>query len=134
MMLANRELRVVLATIHVPLSAVPALITPETELTTIRLSHGACLRAGIASPRVAVAGLNPHAGESGRFWPEDNNVLAPALAQARADGIHARGPRPGHTFFLRPRQRHFHIVVVPYHAQRLICVQYLGVDDGLQIN
>src|SRR3546814_19603897 len=91
MMLANRELRVVLATIHVPLSAVPALITPETELTTIRLAPGACLRAGIASPRVAVAGLTPHAGESGRFGQEEITVIGPAIAQARAEGLNTRG-------------------------------------------
>src|SRR3546814_11457350 len=80
MMLANRELRVVLATIHVPLSAVPALITPETELTTIRLAHGACLRAGLASPRVPVAGLNRPAGASGSFGKEGSNVITPGHA------------------------------------------------------
>src|SRR3546814_19128501 len=104
MMLANRELRVVLATIHVPLSAVPALITPETELTTIRLAHGACLRAGVASPRVAVAGLNPHAGEIGRFGEEAINAIAQPIVRAQTVGIKARGPWPGDQSFMRARQ------------------------------
>src|SRR3546814_19452390 len=107
MMLANRELRVVLATIHVPLSAVPALITPETELTTLRLAHGARLRAGIPSPRVAVAGLNPHAGESGRFGQEEINRLPPAHPQARGDGINASGPCPGGPHHTRSPQGQF---------------------------
>jgi 4-hydroxythreonine-4-phosphate dehydrogenase len=133
MMLANRELRVVLATIHVPLSAVPALITVETELATIRLAHQACLRAGIAAPRVAVAGLNPHAGENGRFGQEDIQAVAPAIAQARAEGIDASGPWPGDTVFMRARQGEFDVVVAQYHDQGLIPVKYLGVDHGVNV-
>jgi 4-hydroxythreonine-4-phosphate dehydrogenase len=133
MMLANRELRVVLATIHVPISAVPGLITLDTELATIRLAHGACRRAGIAAPRVAVAGLNPHAGENGRFGQEDIQVIAPAIAQARAEGIDASGPWPGDTIFMRARQGEFDVVVAQYHDQGLIPVKYLGVDHGVNV-
>src|SRR5690606_2937944 len=85
MMLVNPELRVILATIHVPLNQVSALISYEAELDIIRLAHGACLRAGVAQPRVAVAGLNPHAGEDGRFGQEEIRAIAPAIAQARAE-------------------------------------------------
>jgi len=133
MMLANHELRVVLATIHVPLTAVSALITAQTELATIRLAHGACLQAGIAAPRVAVAGLNPHAGENGRFGREETDVIEPAIAQARSEGIDASGPWPGDTIFMRARQGEFDVVVAQYHDQGLIPVKYLGVEHGVNI-
>lgn len=133
MMLANRELRVVLATIHVPLAAVPTLITAETELTVIRLAHEACRRAGIAAPRVAVAGLNPHAGENGRFGQEDIQIIAPAIEQARTEGIGASGPWPGDTVFMRARNGEFDVVVAQYHDQGLIPVKYLGVDHGVNV-
>ncbi|TAM87934.1 MAG: 4-hydroxythreonine-4-phosphate dehydrogenase PdxA [Candidimonas sp.] len=133
MMLANRELRVVLATIHVAITAVPALITRASELTVIRLAHGACRQAGIAAPRVAVAGLNPHAGENGRFGREEIETIAPAIAQARAEGIAASGPWPGDTIFMRARRGEFDVVVAQYHDQGLIPVKYLGVDHGVNV-
>src|SRR3546814_7831905 len=103
MMLANQELRVILATIHVPLNQVSTLLTLELELETIRLAHRACLQAGIVRPRVAVAGLNPHAGEEGRFGQEEALVIEPAIRQAQAEGIEASGPWPGDTVFMRAR-------------------------------
>lgn len=133
MMLANPQLRVILATIHVPLSQVSSLITQELELDTIRLAHRACLQAGIQKPRVAVAGLNPHAGEDGRFGQEDQQIIAPAISQARQEGIDASGPWPGDTVFMRARQGEFDIVVAQYHDQGLIPVKYLGVDEGVNV-
>jgi 4-hydroxythreonine-4-phosphate dehydrogenase len=133
MMLANDELRVILATIHVALTQVGPLITYETELETIRLAQRACLQAGIRQPRVAVAGLNPHAGEEGRFGQEEIQVITPAIEQARNEGIDASGPWPGDTIFMRARRGEFDIVVAQYHDQGLIPVKYLGVDQGVNV-
>ncbi len=133
MMLVNAQLRVILATIHVALAEVPRLITPELELRTICLAHQACLSLGIATPRVAVAGLNPHAGEHGKFGREDLDVIAPAIARARAQGIEASGPWPGDTIFMRARRGDFDIVVAQYHDQGLIPIKYLGLDEGVNV-
>lgn len=133
MMLANPELRVILVTIHEPLNRVSKLITLQAERHTIRLAHLACLQAGVAKPRVAVAGLNPHAGEEGRFGDEEIKVIAPAIAQARAEGIDASGPWPGDTIFMRARRGEFDIVVAQYHDQGLIPVKYLGVEEGVNV-
>lgn len=133
MLLANDELRVILVTIHVPLSAVPALITHDAVLSTIKLAHQACHQAGIAQPRVAVAGLNPHAGEEGRFGHEEVTIISPAIQHARELGIHASGPWPGDTIFMRARQGEFDIVVAQYHDQGLIPVKYLGLDNGVNM-
>ena len=133
MMLANDELRVILATIHVALAQVSPLVTFDTELETIRLAQRACLQAGVRRPRVAVAGLNPHAGEDGRFGQEEIQVISPAIQQARAEGIDASGPWPGDTIFMRARRGEFDIVVAQYHDQGLIPVKYLGVDQGVNV-
>jgi len=133
MMLANPELRVVLVTIHEPLAAVPSLITFEAELETIRLAHRACRQAGLLKPRIAVAGLNPHAGEDGRFGREEIEVICPAIEAARAEGLEVTGPWPGDTVFMRARMGEFDIVVAQYHDQGLIPVKYLGVEQGVNI-
>lgn len=133
MMLANSELRVLLVSIHLSLRDAIAAVTPESELRAIRLAHRACRAVGIARPRVAVAGLNPHAGEGGLFGREDSDVIAPAIAAARAEGMDATGPWPGDTVFMRARQGAFDIVVAQYHDQGLIPVKYLGVDQGVNI-
>ncbi len=133
MMLVNEQLRVILATIHITLSEVPQTITQELELRTIELAHKACVGMGIAAPRIAVAGLNPHAGENGKFGREELDILLPAIAQARAQGIDATGPWPGDTIFMRARKGEFDIVVAQYHDQGLIPIKYLGVDDGVNI-
>jgi len=133
MMLANDELRVLLVTIHIPLAAVPGAITLEAEQRAIRLAHQACLNLGITAPRVAVAGLNPHAGEDGKFGHEDRDLIAPAIAAARATGINATGPWPGDTLFMRARQGEFDIVVAQYHDQGLIPIKYLGIDTGVNV-
>jgi len=133
MMLVNPELRVILVTIHTALADVPHLIDVHAELRTIRLAHRACRQSGITAPRIAVAGLNPHAGEQGRFGREDLDIIAPAIAQARAEGLNASGPWPGDTIFMRARQGEFDIVVAQYHDQGLIPVKYLGVDQGVNV-
>jgi 4-hydroxythreonine-4-phosphate dehydrogenase len=133
MMLANDELRVLLVTIHVALADVVARITHDAELTAMRLAHAACRQMGIAHPRVAVAGLNPHAGENGKFGREDLDIITPAIAAARAEGIDASGPWPGDTVFMRARRGDFDIVVAQYHDQGLIPVKYLGVDHGVNV-
>ena len=133
MMLANDELRVLLVSIHVSLAGAIRSVTVEAELRAIRLAHGACQRFGISQPRVAVAGLNPHAGEGGLFGREDLDVIAPAVARARAEGIDATGPWPGDTVFMRARRGAFDVVVAQYHDQGLIPVKYLGVEHGVNV-
>jgi len=133
MMLANRDLRVILVTIHMALADVFKHITVQNELDTIELAHQACLGAGIARPRIAVAGLNPHAGESGRFGREEIDIIEPAIRQARAQGLDASGPWPGDTIFMRARRGEFDIVVAQYHDQGLIPVKYLGVEEGVNV-
>ena len=133
MMLANDELRVLLVTIHMALADVPASITPQSETRAIRLADLACRQMGIAHPRIAVAGLNPHAGEDGKFGREDLDIIAPAIEHARNAGIHVSGPWPGDTIFMRARRGEFDIVVAQYHDQGLIPVKYLGVDQGVNV-
>ncbi|MGW2562729.1 4-hydroxythreonine-4-phosphate dehydrogenase PdxA [Streptomyces sp. NPDC001514] len=133
MMMANDELRVVLVTIHQPLRDALDSLTVEAELATIRLAHEALLRAGTAAPRIAVAGLNPHAGENGLLGREDLDILAPAIRAARAEGIAASGPWPADTVFLRARRGEFDVVVAQYHDQGLIPVKYLGLENGVNV-
>jgi 4-hydroxythreonine-4-phosphate dehydrogenase len=133
MMLANHELRTILVSIHVSLADAIKLVTKERELRTIRLADQACRAFGIKRPRVAVAGLNPHAGEGGMFGREDIDEIAPAIADAKAEGIEATGPWPGDTIFMRARRGEFDIVVAQYHDQGLIPVKYLGVEHGVNV-
>jgi len=133
MMLANDELRSILVTIHVSLADAIRLITKDRVLRTIRLAHRACRAYGIAHPRVAVAGLNPHAGEGGMFGREDVDEIAPAIRAARDSGIDASGPWPGDTIFMRARRGEFDIVVAQYHDQGLIPVKYLGIERGVNV-
>lgn len=133
MMLLNDELRVLLVSIHIPLSEVPQQVTHENECTAIRLAHQACIQLGMANPRIAVAGLNPHAGEAGRFGQEDIKVIAPAIEYMRSQGLDVSGPYPGDTIFMRARKGEFDIVVAQYHDQGLIPVKYLGVDNGVNV-
>lgn len=133
MMLSNGELRVLLVTIHMSLARAIAEITPANELSSIRLAHAAVRRYGIAHPRVAVAALNPHAGENGMFGREDLDVIAPAIEAARREGIDATGPWPGDTVFMRARRGDFDIVVAQYHDQGLIPIKLLGVERGVNV-
>ncbi len=134
MMLANEELRTVLVSIHLPLREAIARVRMDNVLATIRIADAALRRAGIEAPRVAVAGLNPHAGEGGMFGREEIDEIGPAVATARQRGIAASGPFPPDTVFMRARGfREFDVVVAMYHDQGLIPVKYLGLDDGVNI-
>ncbi len=133
MMLVNDHLRVILATIHIPLSEVSTSLSIALELRIIEFAASACRGMGILSPRVAVAGLNPHAGEQGQFGREDLDIIAPAIALARAKGIDATGPWPGDTVFMRARLGEFDICVAQYHDQGLIPIKYLGIDEGVNV-
>jgi 4-hydroxythreonine-4-phosphate dehydrogenase len=133
MMLMNDDLRVILVTIHVSLREAIEQLTMESELTVIRLAQHAMSRLGIARPRIAVAGLNPHAGEHGLFGSEDEAIIRPAIERAQAEGIEASGPWPGDTVFMHARQGRYDIVVAQYHDQGLIPVKYLGVDEGVNV-
>lgn len=133
MMLCNDELRVILVTIHLALREAIESLTIERELKTIRLAARAVESLGIERPRVAVAGLNPHAGENGLFGHEDSEIIAPAVAEAQSEGIDASGPWPGDAVFRQAREGRFDIVVAQYHDQGLIPVKYLGIDTGVNV-
>jgi len=133
MMLANDELRTILVTIHVSLREAIELITFERVLKTIRLAGRVTAGMGVARPRIAVAGLNPHAGENGLFGDEEIEIILPAIQQARREGLDASGPYPPDTIFMRARRGEFDIVVALYHDQGLIPVKYLGVENGVNV-
>ncbi len=133
MMLANEQLRVMLVSIHVSLREALQLVTRERVLKTIRLAVRGTRAFGVAHPRIAVAGLNPHAGEGGLMGHEDSDIIAPAIADAQAEGLVASGPYPPDTVFMRARRGEFDCVVAQYHDQGLIPVKYLGLDDGVNV-
>ena len=133
MMLFNDELRVLLVTIHLSLKDAIASLSIEKELIAMRLADRAARQLGVTKPRVAVAGVNPHAGENGLFGREDLDIVKPAIAQAQAEGIDASGPWPGDTVFMQARQGKFDIVVAQYHDQGLIPVKYLGIEHGVNV-
>jgi len=126
MMFHSPQLKVVLMTAHVPLHEVSALLTPELVDRTIALTQDAMSRFGIASPKLALAGLNPHAGEGGVIGVEDDRVLAPAVERARARGVGIAGPIPGDTVFVRASRGEFDCVIACYHDQGLIPVKLLA--------
>ncbi len=133
MMLANDELRVVLVTIHVALRAAIEALDFDAVLQTIRIAHAAGAGWGQRQPRIAVAGLNPHAGEGGRFGREEIEFIAPAVEAARAEGIAVSGPFPPDTVFMRARRGEFDLVVAMTHDHGLIPVKYLGVEQGVNV-
>ncbi|MEL6317035.1 MAG: 4-hydroxythreonine-4-phosphate dehydrogenase PdxA, partial [Pseudomonadota bacterium] len=133
MMLANDEIRTVLVTIHCALREAIDRADFHAQMSAIRLADQGARALGVAAPRVAVAGLNPHAGEGGLFGREEIEIIAPAIAAARAEGIDASGPWPGDTVFMQARTGRFDVVVAQYHDQGLIPVKYLGVEKGVNI-
>ncbi len=134
MMLANPELRTVLVSIHVALREAIERLDRAAVLRTIEIADASMRRAGLERPRIAVAGLNPHAGEGGLFGREEIDIIAPAVAAAREAGIEASGPFAPDTVFMRARGlREFDLVVAMYHDQGLIPVKYLGIDDGVNV-
>ncbi|MDO4904056.1 MAG: 4-hydroxythreonine-4-phosphate dehydrogenase PdxA [Lautropia sp.] len=134
MMLANAELRTVLVSIHLPLKDALSSLSTAGILETIQLTDTFLRRTGIISPRIAVAGVNPHAGEDGLLGTEEQRIIAPAVRAAREAGIDASGPYPPDTVFMRARGFvHFDVVIAMYHDQGLIPVKYLGVDEGVNL-
>lgn len=132
MMLAGDRLKVVLVTIHIPLSRVPEALTTAAVYKTIRITHqGLTDRFGIRNPAIAVAGLNPHAGEEGMFGSEEDTVIRPAVDRAQADGIHAQGPLPPDTVFYSAMNGRFDAVVCMYHDQGLIPFKLIHFRDGV---
>ena len=138
MMLANDELRVVLVTIHLALRQAIGRLDFDAVLQTLRIAHRCATAWGQATPRIAVAGLNPHAGEGGLLGDEEIRFIAPAVAAARAEGINASGPFAPDTVFMRARNTpahpgEFDIVVAMLHDHGLIPVKYLGVEQGVNV-
>ena len=133
MMLANDELRTVLVSIHVSLRDALDAVTRDNVLATLRITDAALAATLGRRPRVAVAGLNPHAGEGGLFGREEIETIVPALQAARAEGIAAHGPFAPDTVFMRARRGEFDVVVAMYHDQGLIPVKYLGVEKGVNV-
>ena len=138
MMLANDELRTVLVTIHMSLRKAIEAVTFDAVLQTLRIAHQSAARWGQPRPRIAVAGLNPHAGEGGLFGDEELTIIGPAVVAARAEGIDASGPFAPDTVFMRARNTpghagEFDIVVAMTHDHGLIPVKYLGVEHGVNV-
>ncbi|MBA4177967.1 MAG: 4-hydroxythreonine-4-phosphate dehydrogenase PdxA [Leptothrix sp. (in: Bacteria)] len=133
MMLANDELRVVLVTIHLSLRRAIAAVTFEAVLDTLRIAHRAAAAWSAQPPRIAVAGLNPHAGEGGLFGDEEIRTIGPAVQAALAEGIAASGPYAPDTVFMRARRGEFDLVVAMTHDHGLIPVKYLGVEKGVNV-
>jgi 4-hydroxythreonine-4-phosphate dehydrogenase len=133
MMFWSEPLKVVLATVHDPLSRVPALLTGEVLAGVFDLTARDLPRFGIAEPRIALAGLNPHAGEDGLLGPEEGQVLRPAVEAARARGLHVDGPFPADTLFVRAVRGEFDVVVACYHDQGLIPVKLLAFGRSVNV-
>lgn len=133
MMLANEELRTVLVTIHCSLREAIERVTRAAVLETLRITDAALKHMGLAAPRIAVAGLNPHAGEGGLFGDEELRHIAPAIADAQAAGMLASGPYAPDTVFMRARRGEFDVVVAMTHDHGLIPVKYLGVEQGVNV-
>jgi 4-hydroxythreonine-4-phosphate dehydrogenase len=138
MMLANDELRTVLVSIHMSLRQAIDAVTLDNVLQTLRITHQSVGAALGRAPRIAVAGLNPHAGEGGLFGREEIDVILPAIQAARAEGLDVHGPFAPDTVFMRARAQNgqpgaFDVVVAMYHDQGLIPVKYLGVEQGVNV-
>jgi len=133
MMFHSDTLRVVLATIHIPLAEVPRALTRTVVESTIGLTARELPRFGIARPRIAVAGLNPHAGEHGLFGREEQEVLAPAVTACRARGVDVSGPFPADTLFLRARRGEFDVVIACYHDQGLIPIKMVAFGAAVNV-
>jgi len=138
MMLANDELRVVLVSIHVSLRQALEAVTYVNVLESLRIAHQSLSMLLGRAPKIGVAGLNPHAGEGGLFGREEIEIIAPAMAQARSEGILALGPFAPDTVFMRSRQKQgvhaeFDVVLAMYHDQGLIPVKYMGLEQGVNV-
>ena len=138
MMLANDELQVVLVSIHVSLRQALDAVTYDKVLESLRIAHQSLSLLLGRAPNIGVAGLNPHAGEGGLFGREEIEIIQPAMAQARAEGILALGPYAPDTVFMRARQKQgadaqLDVVLAMYHDQGLIPVKYMGLEQGVNV-
>ncbi len=134
MMLAGPRLRAIPVTIHIPIKSVPELLTEDLIVDTCRIAHRDLKeRFGIAQPRLAVAGLNPHAGEDGAIGKEDLAIIHPAIARARSEGINAFGPLPADTMFHDEARARYDVAVCMYHDQALIPAKALGFDTSVNV-
>src|SRR5919197_166862 len=132
MMLWSPELAVVPVTIHLPLSEVPTRLTTRLIVDTGRIvARDLARRFGIAQPRLAIAGLNPHAGEEGALGEEDRSVVAPAVDQLRKGGIDVQGPRPADTMFHAAARASYDAALCMYHDQALIPIKTLAFDHAV---
>jgi 4-hydroxythreonine-4-phosphate dehydrogenase len=134
MMLACDGLRVVPATIHIPLAEVPRALTEDRLEATIRITHAALIRDfGLPAPRIAVAGLNPHAGEGGAMGHEEARLIAPVLARLRAAGLDLSGPLPADTMFHPAARARYDAAVCMYHDQALIPIKTIDFAGGVNV-
>ena len=134
MMLACPQLRVVPVTIHIPLKDVPAALDEALIVDTIRVTAQELkFRFGLAAPRLAVAGLNPHAGEQGTIGREEDEIVRPAIARLRAEGIDVVGPLPADTMFHAAARARYDAAICMYHDQALIPVKTLGFEAGVNV-
>jgi 4-hydroxythreonine-4-phosphate dehydrogenase len=134
MMLAGPTLRTVPLTVHIPLAEVPARVTTELIVNKARIVDAALRRDfGIAAPRLAVCGLNPHAGEAGRMGREEIEIIEPALAALRAEGIDATGPHPADTLFAPHKRGTYDVALAMYHDQALVPLKTLDFDQGVNV-
>lgn len=133
MMFVAPELRVMLVTAHLPLMRIRDVLTIGRVFDTIALAHESCVGLGVTAPRVAVCGLNPHAGEGGLLGDEEERLIAPAVRLAKEQGVQASGPYPGDTVFNAARSGKFDIVVAMYHDQGLIPVKLLAFDRAVNM-
>lgn len=134
MMLSSPKLKVIHLTTHVGLVKAVEMINPDRTCKVIKLAHEVLSRAGYENPRIAVAGINPHAGENGLFGNgEEEEKLLPGIRKAQKEGINATGPYPPDTVFLRALNGEFDIVVACYHDQGHIPIKVLGMEDGINV-
>jgi len=134
MMIVGPELRTVPVTIHIPLSEVPRQLTTDMILTAARITaQDLEERFGVRKPRLAIAGLNPHAGEGGSIGKEDEEIVSPAVEALRREGIDAVGPLPADTMFHAAARRKYDAALCMYHDQALIPAKTLGFDDAVNV-
>ncbi len=134
MLLASDELRVVPLTVHIPLARVAGAITKQSIVATAKvLDHSLRADFGFARPRIAVTGLNPHAGEDGRLGSEDQAIIAPAIAALVRDGLDVTGPYPADTLFHAAARTTYDAVLAMYHDQALIPIKTLAFDRGVNV-
>ena len=133
MMLVNNEIKTVLSSIHCSLSNAIKIMNIDSQISTINFAYKGAHSLGINNPSIAVAGLNPHAGERGLFGREEIDIIIPAIKSAKKNGINVSGPWPGDTVFLQARKGEFDVVVAQYHDQGLIPIKYMGLENGVNI-